>query len=99
MIRGGVSKWLLRQVLYRHVPRELVERPKMGFGVPLADWLRGPLRAWAEDLLAEPRLRQAACSMPRACAGAGPSISAAGATGALCAVDVLMFEAWRQRWA
>ena len=59
-IRDGKSKWILRQVLYQYVPKQLIERPKAGFGIPLGDWLRGPLGEWVEGLLDENRLLQEA---------------------------------------
>jgi asparagine synthase (glutamine-hydrolysing) len=56
-IRDGKGKWLIRQLLYRYVPEAMVERPKTGFSVPLGDWLRGPLRGWAERLIDPERMR------------------------------------------
>jgi asparagine synthase (glutamine-hydrolysing) len=64
-LKNGVGKLILRDVLYRYVPKELIERPKMGFGIPMSDWLKGPLKEWAEELLGESRLRSQGFFYPR----------------------------------
>lgn len=63
-INNGRSKWLLRNILYKYVPSEIIERPKMGFGIPVDEWLRGPLREWAEELLSENKLKQSGLFSP-----------------------------------
>jgi asparagine synthase (glutamine-hydrolysing) len=97
-IRQGRSKWLLRQVLYRHVPRSLVERPKMGFGVPLGDWLRGPLRDWAEALLDEQRLRETGLLDPAVVRRHWDEHLSGRRNWQYLLWNVLMLEAWRERW-
>jgi len=97
-VRDGRGKWILRQALYRRVPRELVDREKVGFTVPTAAWLRGPLRDWASDLLSPSRLCRLGLvravplqhAWTRFCAGDGED-----AVGLWAA---LLLTAWQERW-
>ena len=95
-VRDGRGKWILREILYKHVPRALVDREKMGFSVPLAQWLSGPLRNWAGDLLhsdqTEGFLRSSVVHTEWDRFLAGDSTNAAGIWA------VVMFRAWQDRW-
>lgn len=97
-VREGTSKWLLRQVLYRHVPRDLVDRPKMGFGVPLDEWLRGPLREWAEDLLSPTEVERFGLVRAAPVAEAWREHLSGRRNRQYDLWDVLMLQSWCRRW-
>jgi asparagine synthase (glutamine-hydrolysing) len=93
-IRGNQGKWALRQVLYKHVPRELIERPKAGFAIPIGQWLRGPLKDWAEALLDEQRLRREGYLRPGPIRQRWAAHLAGKRDHTASLWSVLMFQAW-----
>jgi asparagine synthase (glutamine-hydrolysing) len=97
-VRGNQGKWLLRRVLDRYVPRHLVDRPKMGFGVPIDAWLRGPLRDWAESLLATTRLASSGFVRAAPVRQAWQEHLKGTRNWQYPLWTVLMLEAWQERW-
>jgi len=97
-IRRGRTKWILRRLLDRYVPRRLVERPKMGFGVPIDHWLRGPLREWAESLLAPRRLAEEGFFRPEPVREKWEQHLSGQRNWQYLLWNVLMFQAWQDRW-
>lgn len=96
-IRNSQGKWALRQVLYKYVPREIIDRPKMGFGIPIGLWLRGPLREWAEDMLSSKRLEEEGLLNPEIIQQ-NWSLHLSGRKDFTSQLwSILMFQAWRAR--
>jgi asparagine synthase (glutamine-hydrolysing) len=95
-VRNGEGKWLLKQLLYRHVPRQLIDRPKTGFGIPIDSWLRGPLRDWCESLLDETLLREQGCFAAQPIRDKWREHLSGQRNWSYWLWDVLMFQAWWQ---
>lgn len=95
-MRNGRGKWILRKLLDRYVPRALVDGPKKGFGIPIHEWLRGPLRVWAEDLLSEERLRRGGLIDPAPVRALWQQHLSGRSDWGYRLWPVLMFEAWRE---
>ena len=93
-IRRNEGKWALRQVLYKYVPRNLVDRPKAGFAIPVGEWLRGPLRPWAENLLDEQRLKREGYFYPAPIRRKWAEHLAVQGDHTASLWSVLMFQAW-----
>lgn len=98
-LRGGTGKWVLRRLLHRYVPAHLVERPKTGFGVPLGDWLRGPLRPWADDLLDTGRIRRQGYLDAEVVGRMWSEHRAGRREWPYELWDVLVFQAWLEAWS
>jgi asparagine synthase (glutamine-hydrolysing) len=97
-VRAGRGKWLVRQVLYKHVPAALIDRPKSGFSIPLDDWLRGALKSWASDLLSPDKLRRQGLFDPKRVGQKLGEHMGGRRNHGYWLWNVLMAQAWHDEW-
>ncbi len=97
-ISGGKGKKILRDILYKYVSPELIERPKMGFGIPIDNWLRGPLREWAEDLLDPVRMRQEGYLRPEPIRKTWEDHLSGKIDAQYKIWNILVFQSWLRHW-
>ncbi|MDY7002301.1 MAG: asparagine synthase C-terminal domain-containing protein, partial [Thermodesulfobacteriota bacterium] len=97
-ISNGVGKKLLRRILYKYVPKKLIERPKQGFGIPIDEWLKGPLKPWAEELLSKDRLQKEGFFNPRPIRKRWTEHLAGKANQQYHLWGPLMFQAWLEEY-
>lgn len=95
--KNGKGKWILREILYKYVPQEMIERPKMGFGVPIGEWVRGPLKDWTESLVNETRLKNEGYLNPDLVSRTWNEHLSGTINWQFNLWDVLMFEAWLEK--
>jgi len=98
-INKGNKKWILKELLHNYVPKGLVDRPKMGFAIPLDKWLRGPLRDWAENQISKTRLIQEGYLDQKQIRSAWTSHLASKSSSANRLWSILMFQAWLEHQA
>ena len=97
-LKNNTGKYIFKDVLYQYVPKSLIDRPKMGFGIPIGDWMRGPLKEWVFDLLNEQRIREQGYLNPNIVSRILKEHMSGDVNWQYQLWDIVVFQAWNERW-